>query len=238
MRGKGFTFKQFHIDHSKCAMKVGTDGTLIGAWTSTPYTECRILDIGTGTGLIAIMAAQRAAQAQVVGIDIDSDCIEQARENVAASPWSERISIIHSALQEFTSSKGFDVIISNPPYFVDSLLSPDDKRSTARHATTLSFNDLCDGVERLLAQDGTFALILPPAEAERFLSVARGRLFLTRRCDVWSTPESGVKRVMMELQKQPPKELPQIEKLTIEDSGPMGYSAEYRALTRDFYLKF
>ena len=238
MRGKGFTFKQFHIDHSKCAMKVGTDGTLIGAWASIPYEQCAILDIGTGTGLIAIMAAQRAPQAQVVGIDIDSDCIEQARENVAASPWSERISIIHSALQEFTSTKAFDVIISNPPYFVDSLLSPDDKRSTARHTTTLSFNDLCDGVLRLLAQDGTFALILPPAEAERFLSVAHGRLFLTRRCDVWSTPDSGIKRVMMELQKQPPKELPQIEKLIIEDSGPMGYSAEYRQLTRDFYLKF
>ena len=238
MRGKGFTFKQFHIDHSKCAMKVGTDGTLIGAWASMPYTECRILDIGTGTGLIAIMAAQRAPKAQIIGIDIDRDCIEQARENVAASPWSERIDIIHSSLQEFSSSKDLDIIISNPPYFVDSLLSPDEKRATARHTTSLSFSDLFDGVERLLAQDGIFALILPPAEAERFLSVARGRLFLKRRCDVWSTPESGGKRVMMELQKQPPKELPTIEKLIIEDSGPMGYSAEYRELTRDFYLKF
>ena len=238
MRGKGFTFKQFHIDHSKCAMKVGTDGTLIGAWASIPYGECTILDIGTGTGLIAIMAAQRAQQAQVIGIDIDSDCIEQAIENVAASPWSDRISIIHKPLQEFSSSKGLDVIISNPPYFVDSLTSPDEKRTTARHTTSLSFSDLCDGVMRLLAPNGTFALILPPAEAEKFLSVARGRLFLTRRCDVWSTPESGIKRVMMELQMQPPAELPQIEKLIIEDSGPMGYSAEYRQLTRDFYLKF
>lgn len=238
MRGKGFTFKQFHIDHSKCAMKVGTDGTLIGTWASIPYGERTILDIGTGTGLIAIMAAQRAPQAQVIGIDIDSDCIEQALENVAASPWSDRISIIHKPLQEFNSSKGLDVIISNPPYFVDSLTSPDEKRTTARHTTSLSFNDLRDGVMRLLAPNGTFALILPPAEAEKFLSVSRGRLFLTRRCDVWSTPESGIKRVMMELQMQPPAELPQIEKLIIEDSGPMGYSAEYRQLTRDFYLKF
>jgi tRNA1Val (adenine37-N6)-methyltransferase len=238
MRGKGFTFKQFHIDHSKCAMKVGTDGTLIGAWASIPYGERTILDIGTGTGLIAIMAAQRAPQAQVIGIDIDSDCIEQALENVAALPWSDRISIIHKPLQEFSSSKGLDVIISNPPYFVDSLTSPDEKRTTARHTTSLSFSDLCDGVTRLLAPNGTLALILPPAEAEKFLSVSRGRLFLTRRCDVWSTPESGIKRVMMELQMQPPAELPQIEKLIIEDSGPMGYSAEYRQLTRDFYLKF
>ena len=115
MRGKGFTFKQFHIDHSKCAMKVGTDGTLIGAWASIPYGESSILDIGTGTGLIAIMAAQRAPQAQVIGIDIDSDCIEQALENVAASPWSDRISIVHKPLQEFSSSKVLDVIISHHP---------------------------------------------------------------------------------------------------------------------------
>lgn len=238
MRGKGFTFKQFHIDHSRCAMKVGTDGTLIGAWFSADCDNCRILDVGTGTGLIAIMAAQRFSGAQVVGIDIDSDCIEQAIENVTASPWCDRISIIHKPLQEFSSSKGLDVIISNPPYFVDSLTSPDEKRTTARHTTSLSFNDLCDGVMRLLAPNGTFALILPPTEAEKFLSAARGRLFLTRRCDVWSTPESGIKRVMMELQMQPPAELPQIEKLIIEDSGPMRYSAEYRQLTRDFYLKF
>lgn len=238
MRGKGFTFKQFHIDHSKCAMKVGTDGTLIGAWATIPYGDCSILDIGTGTGLIAIMAAQRNPKAQVIGIDIDSDCIEQAKENVAASPWSERISIIHSALQEFTSSKGLDVIISNPPYFVDSLQCPDEKRTTARHATSLSFNDLADSVKRLLAPNGVFSLILPPDEAERFLSVVRGSLFLTRRCDVWSTPTSGVKRVMMELQSAIPNDLPSTEKLIIEDGGPMAYSTEYKQLTRDFYLKF
>lgn len=238
MRGKGFTFKQFHIDHSRCAMKVGTDGTLIGAWFSAPCEKCKILDIGTGTGLIAIMAAQRFSEAQVIGIDIDSDCIEQAKENVAASRWSERIEVIYSSLQEFTSSFGFDAIVSNPPYFVDSLLSPDDKRTTARHTNSLSFNDLSSSVERLLKPDGIFSLILPPAEADRFLSAARGRLFLHRKCEVWSTPTSGVKRVMMELQKAIPQNPPQTEKLIIEDNGPMGYSDEYKQLTRDFYLKF
>ena len=238
MRGKGFTFKQFHIDHSRCAMKVGTDGTLIGAWFSADCDNCRILDVGTGTGLIAIMAAQRFSGAQVVGIDIDSDCIEQANENVAASPWSDRISIIHSPLQEFTSSEGFDAIVSNPPYFVDSLLSPDEKRSTARHTNTLSFSDLTRDVIRLLKPNGAFSLILPPAEAEKFLSAARGRLFLSRKCEVWSTPTSDVKRVMMELQTTPPQQLPQTERLIIEDKGPMGFSDEYKALTRDFYLRF
>ncbi|MBR4996168.1 MAG: methyltransferase [Alistipes sp.] len=219
-------------------MKVGTDGTLIGAWATIPCGCRRILDIGTGSGLIAIMAAQRSNEAQVIGIDIDNDCIEQARENIAASPWDDRITITHSSLQEFSSSEGFDVIISNPPYFVDSLLSPDEKRTTARHTTTLTFKELSDNVVRLLSPEGTFSLILPPTEADLFMSAARGALFLRRRCDVWSTPDSGVKRVMMELQTQPPTELPTIEKLIIEDGGPMAYSDEYKQLTRDFYLKF
>lgn len=238
MRGKGFTFKQFYIDHSRCAMKVGTDGTLIGAWFTAPCNNCKILDIGTGTGLIAIMAAQRFPKAQIVGIDIDSDCISQAEENLAASPWSDRIEVVNCPLQKFISSDGFDAIVSNPPYFVDSLLSPDEKRATARHTNTLSFRDLSDNVVQLLKPCGTFSLIMPPAEADRFLSSARGRLFLNRKCEVWSTPSSGVKRVMMELQTTPPDKLPIVERLIIEDKGPMGYSDDYKQLTRDFYLKF
>ena len=177
MRGKGFTFKQFHINHSRCAMKVGTDGTLLGAWTSLPNPTRKILDIGTGTGLIAIMAAQRHPDAQICAIDIDADCISQAEENVADCPWSERIKLYHSPLQEFSSEEKFDMIISNPPYFVDSLLSPDAQRSTARHTATLSFDELTEGVIRLLAPEGRFALILPPAEYERFLSHPSFRLF-------------------------------------------------------------
>lgn len=238
MRGKGFTFKQFHIDHSRCAMKVGTDGTLLGAWASLPDGEGAILDIGTGTGLIAIMAAQRAPEAHITAIDIDADCVEQARDNVSATPWSDRIEIVGSPLQEFFPLHTFDSIISNPPYFIDSLLSPDAARTTARHTTALSFEDLVGGVLRLLAEDGTFSLILPPTEYSRFLSEARGRLFEKRRCEVWSTPESGVKRIMAELTKTPPQDSPSVSHLIIEDKGPMGYSDEYKTLTRDFYLKF
>ena len=150
MAGKGFTFKQFEINHEACAMKVGTDGTLIGAWASIPYGECTVLDIGTGTGLIAIMAAQRAPQAQIVGIDIDSDCIEQARENVAASPWSERISIIHSPLQEFTSTKGFDV---NQKFGEGYELDFDEtKRILQEHDSTLSAEQV---VSKLFSGIGT-----------------------------------------------------------------------------------
>ena len=218
-------------------MKVGTDGTLLGAWATLPATG-RILDIGTGTGLIAIMAAQRAPEARITAIDIDADCIAQARENADASPWSDRIEVVHSPLQEFATEDRFDVIISNPPYFVDSFLSPDAARSTARHTDSLSFNELTQGVLRLLSPEGRFALILPQPEMARFLTAARGRMFVTRRCEVWSTPTSGVRRIMAELSTTPPALPPITEKLIIEDNGPQGYSKEYRTLTRDFYLKF
>lgn len=237
MRGKGFTFKQFHIDHSRCAMKVGTDGTLLGAWATLPANG-RILDIGTGTGLIAIMAAQRTSEAKITAIDIDEDCVLQAQENIAASPWPDRIEVIHSALQEFDASEKFDVIISNPPYFIDSQLSPDVARCTARHTTTLPFNELVTGVRRLLADGGHFSLILPPTEMERFRSAARGVMFVVRECHVWSTPTSGVRRIMAEFQAEPPTELTVVEKIIIEEKGRHEYSEEYRTLTRDFYLKF
>lgn len=237
MRGKGFTFKQFHIDHSCCAMKVGTDGTLIGAWASLP-SRGRVLDIGTGTGLIAIMAAQRSAGIQITAIDIDEDCVAQARENATASPWGARIEVVHSPLQEFSPEEKFDTIVSNPPYFIDSQLSPDAARSTARHTTTLPFDELVEGITRLLNDEGRFALILPTTEMERFRSAARGVLFTVRECHVWSTPTSGTRRIMAELQTTPPADPPTIEKIVIEDNGRHGYSAEYRELTHDFYLKF
>ena len=237
MGGGGFTFKQFHIGHSRCAMKVGTDGVLIGAWCRLPSSG-RILDIGTGTGLIAVMAAQRASGCMVTGIDIDAECVAQARDNAASSPWGGRIGIEQCALQEFFPTHRFDAIVSNPPYFEESLLPPDARRTAARHTRSLTYAELVDGVVRLLDAEGRFSLILPAAESERFLSAAHGVLFLTRRCDVRTTLGSGVRRVMMEFAVSVPKLLPHIESLSIEDGGPMRYSGEYRALTRDFYLKF
>ena len=235
-RGGGFTFKQFHIDHSRCAMKVGTDGTLLGAWVRLPDTTRSILDIGTGSGLIAIMAAQRSAEAHITAIDIDADCVAQARLNAEASPWGDRISVQHTSLQEFATEERFDVIVSNPPYFIDSLTSPDAGRTTARHTATLPFEELVSGVKRLLAPDGHFSLILPTVEAERFISAARGILFLSRRCDVFPKPSAAVKRVMMEFSLSP--QLPPLsEQLTIESDTHHDYTEEYRALTQDFYLK-
>ncbi len=238
MRRGGFTFKQFHIDHSRCAMKVGTDGTLLGAWAPIAPNARKILDIGTGSGLIAIMAAQRHPSASITAIDIDEDCVEQARQNASASPWAERIEVINSPLQEFHPEEKFDVIISNPPYFADSMHSPDKQRTTARHTASLSFKDLTEGVLRLLKEDGLFAVILPTTESELLLSAARGRLFTWRGCEVWSTPESGARRIMLELRKEPPQELALREKIIIEEGGRHVYSQDYKALTADFYLNF
>ena len=236
MRGGGFTFKQFHVDHSRCAMKVGTDGVLVGAWCRLPQGERRILDIGTGSGLMALMAAQRCPEARITGIDIDPDCAAQARENAAASPWSDRIAIEHRSLQEFDAIEKFDAAISNPPYFVDSLLPPDAARTSARHTVALTFDDIVSGVERNLHPHGAFSLILPPAEMELFRAAAHGRLFLRRRCDVFATSSGGVKRVMAEFGLLPPADAVETETLTIEDAN--GYTDDYRRLTCDFYLKF
>lgn len=177
-------------------MKVGTDGVLLGAWAGVRPRDARILDIGTGTGLIALMMAQRAARARIVGVDVED--VAQARENADASPWGGRVEFVQCPVQEFTPHGRFDLIVSNPPFFVDSLTCPDAGRTTARHAVRLPFDELCDAVVRLLAPGGRFALILPTDEAARFLTLSRSRLILTRRTDVRTTPRHPVKRVLME----------------------------------------
>lgn len=230
-----FRFKQFEVHQQRSAMKVGTDGVLIGAWASVGEGTHRILDIGTGTGLIALMLAQRSAEAQVVGVEIDAESVEQARENVACSPWNDRITIVGSSVQEFDADQKFDLIVSNPPYFVDSQKCPDEGRTTARHTDTLSFAELMQSASRLLSPDGRFAVIIP---AEAAMSViAAGALHLVRRCDVRTKPSGQPKRVMLEF--SPRFEGAALrETLTIGDGTAGGYSPEYKALTRDFYLKF
>lgn len=230
-----FQFKQFTIHQQRSAMKVGTDGVLIGAWASVRVNDRTILDIGTGTGLIALMLAQRNPEAEVVAVEIDSESAAQARDNVAASPWSDRVTVEECAVQDFVSDLKFDLIVSNPPYFVDSQKCPDGSRNTARHTDTLSFSELMKAAERLLAPDGRFAVIVP---AESAMSViAAGNMHLVRRCDVCTKPSAQPKRVMLEF--SPRFEGAALrEELTIGDGTNGGYSPEYVALTRDFYLKF
>ena len=229
----GFRFKQFAVEQDDVAMKVGTDGVLLGAWANCEGAK-RILDIGTGTGVIALMLAQRNSEAEIHAVEIDETASHRARSNFDMSPWGERMSVECSAVQEFAPSEKFDLIISNPPYFIDSLQCPDAKRTTARHTQDLTFDELDRAVCRLLANGGRFALILPTTEFDRYLSVTQ--LHLVRRCDVYPKIGAAVKRVMAEFAELPTPL--QAETITIE-VGPRGeYTDEYRALTKDFYLKF
>ena len=232
-----FRFKQFTIRQDRCPMKVGTDGVLLGAWASTSAADRRVLDIGTGTGLIALMLAQRLPGARIVGVDIDT--VEQARENAAASPWGDRLTFRTCAVQTFHDAP-FDLIVSNPPFFVDSLTCPDAGRTAARHAVHLTFGELRDAVLRLLTPAGRFALILPVQAAGRFLAVRAGPLPPVRRTDSRTTPPPPATRPLLELMRPEAAAAAGFERteLIIGTGEHECYTPEYRALTRDFYLKF
>ena len=229
-----FRFKQFAIEQEDVAMKVGTDGVLLGAWAACDGAK-RILDIGTGTGVIALMSAQRNTEAKIYAVEIDETATRRARSNFEMSPWAERLEVENCAVQEFDPNEKFDLIISNPPYFIDSLLPPDAKRSTARHTHDLSFEELDKAVCRLLADGGKFALILPTAEFEKYLSLTQ--LHLARRCDIHPTTGASTKRIMAEFSKSKTAEIVR-ESIAIERERRGDYTDEYRTLTKDFYLKF
>lgn len=229
-----FAFKQFTIYHDRCAMKVGTDGVLLGAWTDLTDSR-RVLDIGTGTGLIALMLAQRSVQAQITAIDIDSDAVSQAQENIQASPWRERVGASLQDLRTYTPNARFDTIVSNPPYFVDSLKCPDGQRNTARHTDTLSINGLLEKVAELLTPEGRFSVVLPFEQTEQLVNVAAAcGLYPSRHTAVVTRPGLPPKRTLMEFRHSPIRYQP--DELVIELERHV-YSEDYIALTRDFYLK-
>ncbi len=219
-------------------MKVGTDGVLLGAWVSVSSADRRILDIGTGTGLIALMLAQRVPQARIVGLDIGE--VAEARANAEASPWADRIEMRQMPVQAFAPPERFDLIVSNPPFFVDSLLCPDAGRTAARHAVSLSFAELRDAAVRLLAPGGRFAVILPADTAAHFIALCCGSLAWVRRTDVRTTPRRPARRSLLEFIAAEPggAPLPVCSELTVGTGEAECYTPEYRALTRDFYLKF
>ena len=229
-------FKQFAVRQDRCPRKVGADGVLLGAWAEVRPGDRRMLDVGTGTGLIALMLAQRSA-ARITAVDVDAECATQAAENFAASPWADRLDAVAVAVQRYDPVERFDLIVSNPPYYVDSLLSPDEGRNTARHAAGLPFGELAAAVVRLLAPGGRFALVLPPVEMQRFRSAALGRLYPVRWTEVYSTPRRGVRRILAEFCTTPVPP-PEPSRLVIELGGSDSYTEDYRRLTGDFYLKF
>jgi tRNA1Val (adenine37-N6)-methyltransferase len=229
---KPFRFKQFIVDDSKCAMKVGTDGVLLGAWADVSAAES-ILDIGTGCGLIALMAAQRS-KACITAIDIDESATLQSKENFLSSPWHERIEAIHIAVQQFQPDFLFDLIICNPPFFKNALKTPIHERNLARHNDTLSFESLVSQVNRLLSKNGKFVFILPLNEAFEVIHIASYRhLHMNRCCNVYSREDKLPNRILAELSRKESAET--IETLTIRDQNNR-YTAEYKELTKDYYL--
>ena len=225
-----FRFKQFAIEDSKCAMKVGTDGVLLGCWSPT---GTRILDVGTGSGLIARMLMQRCPDAQIDAIDIDPAAVEQAREN--------GVNAYHSSLQDWPNHKykisniKYDVVVSNPPYFQNSLKNPDKGRQLARHTDTLSYADLIHHSARLLKPEGQLALILP-AEAEQEVRAlaASENLFPTHITRVFSKESKPARRVLLAFSHQL-SAISREDTLILEDDKG-GRSRPYQDLCRDFYL--
>ena len=233
-----FHFKQFRIKQERCAMKVGTDAVLLGSWVQTREAK-NILDIGTGTGIIALMLAQKS-EAFIHALDIDRYAVEQAIENVAESPFKNKIFIYHKSLQSFADEVNYkyDLIVSNPPYFVASSKATDQTRNFARHTDELSFDDLLIGVNKLLHPQGKFCLILPNKEGLLFIEKARASGLYCNK----------IIRVKTRKDKEDPKRLLLCfsyfemrlheDELVIEDDGRHRYTPEYMELTKDYYIHF
>jgi tRNA1Val (adenine37-N6)-methyltransferase len=229
-----FRFKQFTVKQDKTAMKVGIDSVMLGSWASVDGSEKNVLDIGTGTGLLALMMAQRIPDARIIACEIDENACEQARENIASSEWNERITVINTDIRTYTQNSGkFDLIICNPPYFEKSLKSQNSKRNFARHNDCLPFPDLIDCVHRLLCDTGRFALIVPEEKASAIIELAGAKkLFPARRLNVKPNEIKPVSRVILELGYT--LQTPEENTLTVRAGN--AYSADYRSMTEDFYL--
>lgn len=235
-----FRFKQFSVNDSSCAMKVGTDSVLLGAWAD--YNDnASILDVGTGCGLLALMAAQES-EAVVTAIDIDADACRQASENFGNSPWNNRFRCIHLGLEEFTKShlsnhdQLFDHIITNPPYFINSLKSPDTGRNTARHNDELPLKTLVELSSQLLKDSRKFSIVFPFAESSLLISFATDNaLNLSRQLTIIPKQGKDPNRILLEFTKGP-VESHETRELAIRDEKGH-YTEEYVEMTEKFYLQ-
>lgn len=228
-----FQFKQFTVRHDKCAMKVGTDGVLLGSWTDVSAAR-NILDVGAGTGLVSLMIAQRCA-ASITALEIDADATCQALENVNHSPWRDRIEVVQADYKEFLPEYKFDLIVSNPPYFSESLKCPDKQRTTARHTDVLTYPDLIAKTASILHQNGKFSLIIPSDTLAIVKEVAcTNGLYPCRQTNVHTKPDVPSKRTLVTFSFK--EVVPRIDDLVIELSRHV-YSKEYIELTKEYYLK-
>ena len=233
---KPFQFKEFSVEQDNCAMKIGTDGVLLGAWAPVSK-EFSILDLGTGTGVISLMLAQRSNAEIIEAIEIDGPAFEQAVGNFENSPWGDRLFCYHASLQEFANEidDKYELIVSNPPFYTDANPSENKERAIARFEDALPFSHLTAAVEKLLDPIGKFVVIIPYKEEDKFISLAtKNNLFLNRFCRIKGTETSNIKRSLLEFSftKTSIKE----ENLTIEIERHV-YTEAYKNLVKDFYLK-
>ncbi|MBU0941004.1 MAG: methyltransferase [Bacteroidetes bacterium] len=233
-----FQFKQFSIEQDRCAMKIGTDGVLLGAWAPVNHNPFSILDIGTGTGVIALMLAQRSNAQQIDALEIDEDAYEQATDNFENSPWSDRLFCFHAGLDEFVEEPEdeYDLIVSNPPFFTEDYKTDNDQRDLARFADAMPFEDLIVAADLLLSENGIFAAIIPFKEEENFLAIAKQyELYPIKITRVKGTPTTEIKRSLLAFSRNEIVDVA-INELIIETERHI-YTPEYIELTKDFYLK-
>ena len=234
-----FQFKQFSLQQDRCAMKVGTDGVLLGAWAPIDHKPYSVLDIGAGTGLIALMLAQRSQAEQVDAIEIDENAFEQCVDNFENSPWNDRLFCFHASLDDFMDDledEAYDLIVSNPPFYSEDFKTENEQRDLARFQDALPFEDLVEAASVLLSERGVLAVIVPFKEEVKFIALAKEcDLFPLKITRVKGTPTAEIKRSLVAFSFAETHELP-IDELIIETARHQ-YTEDYIALTKDFYLK-
>lgn len=233
-----FTFKKFTIKQNHGTMKVNTDGVLLGAWADVENATS-ILDIGTGTGVIALMLAQRNPKAQIIGVEIDEAASEEATENVNESIFRDTVKIIHTSIQDFTinANQAFDVIVSNPPFFTGGTFSANENKAQVRHTIKLPHGDLLHSVNALLTNSGSFCVILPYIEGLRFIELAeRSQLYANKITEVRHRKDKSIERLLIKFNKI--KTATAKEDLFIMNEDASSYSDKYIQLTKEFYQQF
>ncbi len=234
---KPFQFKRFAIEQNDCAMKVGTDGVLLGAWCDIATTT-KALDIGTGSGVIAVMLGQRC-EAEIHAVEIEEAAFLQAKSNFEKADWSDRLSAKKAPIQDYAklSRDEYDLIVSNPPFFSGGTFSHNQDRNNVRHTVKLGHGDLLIAARKLLTKNGKFCVILPLIEGLRFQEVAKTyALYCTKITEVKSRPAGSVERLLMQFEKTATENIAKDELAIYQEKGK-AHSAEYIALTKDFYLK-
>ena len=230
-----FRFKQFTVAQDKCAMKVNTDGVLLGSWTEVSEAQS-ILDIGTGTGVIALMMAQKNNEAIIDAIDIDKDAWTQAKENFEQSPWNERVNAVHSSLQELSLGKKYDLIISNPPYFIDDYKTENHQKNIAKHSIALTYQELLKGINRLVTETGKAFLVIPVFNLQLIETIAgRENLYITNLTEVTAVAGKNSYLALIELRR---KKEEYVKAFLVIQEEQGSFTEEYKQLTKDFYLKF